>query len=314
MPYALGVDVGEDGEAVHGVLLRVGVDAVKNAKRKASPEAEKLSRKRGWMGSENVLRSELRMYADWIASNAPRVTLDEFLGRIADLFRKLAKRDRHLAYEPGSTRTKTRRPDSPLCLAVQKALGKLTTASGTYNGADADTTVAVLPPSLTALVFRRLVPRMQPLDMVLFQQGNVTVTTTRAIIGNTTYPINTMSAIAFHTIPGIPGIPGNRTAGVVLLIVGSLLAAFGVYGGFTRAGSSGALFDGGALLIVFWGVVIAAPGAYIVANVRNTPDTPPTYVVKVHTAGLQTDMIVSEDRALVEAVVSALNEAVIQRG
>lgn len=63
--------------------------------------------------------------AEWISVNAKGITFDEFLERLPALFRKVAKRDRHLAYAPGSTKRKTRRELSPLWRKLLKAFKKL---------------------------------------------------------------------------------------------------------------------------------------------------------------------------------------------
>lgn len=98
---------------------------VRLANRKASKELKEMWRRREWTGSTNVLRCELRMMAEWFSVNAPKITFDEFLKRLPELFGMVTKRDRHLAYDPGSSKSKTRRRISPFWETVVKALGKL---------------------------------------------------------------------------------------------------------------------------------------------------------------------------------------------
>lgn len=98
---------------------------VHDRSRKASEALKRIWKTNGWSGSSNVLRVELRMHAEWISREMPGVNYDEFLRILWKLARRLAKRDRHLAYDPLSEQRKSRRPMSPLWEAVRRALKRL---------------------------------------------------------------------------------------------------------------------------------------------------------------------------------------------
>ncbi len=102
---------------------------VHDRSRKASEALKRIWKTNGWSGSSNVLRVELRMHAEWISLEAPGVNYDEFLRILWKIARRLARRDRHLAYAPLSEKRKSRRPKSALWEAMQHALKRLQSPS-----------------------------------------------------------------------------------------------------------------------------------------------------------------------------------------
>lgn len=127
-------------------------------------------------------------------------------------------------------------------------------------------------------------------ETTYFQEGNVLITNIRAVLGTTTYPVANITSVSVGTIPP------NRMIGVIIAIVGGLMAACSFGGGRNMLGG------------IIVGLIILAIGI-LIAVLQKT-----RYVVKIGSAGAEKDGLVSTDQAYIQRVVEAMNQAIIKRG
>ena len=130
---------------------------------------------------------------------------------------------------------------------------------------------------------------MPAAETVLHQDGDVTVTTTRLVVGATMYPVRGLTAVQGVTIAP------SRVAAQVLALMAVVLTCLSVLLFASDAGSPLAL----ALPVVLLGLSV-------VAFVRAKS----LYAVRVWTAGGQVDAVVLRDWPRVYAIVEALHRAV----
>lgn len=137
-------------------------------------------------------------------------------------------------------------------------------------------------------------------EETIIDRGDVKITTKRAIIRGTTYPIASLSAVRVDAIPPSVGILFFFGAGAAVfataLIAGALNSASGL------ADLNWALLIGGVLLA---GLTFLCWWVFFTAK--------PSYVVRLHTAGLQSDALLSPTRELPDAICAALNDAIVRR-
>jgi hypothetical protein len=134
-------------------------------------------------------------------------------------------------------------------------------------------------------------------ETVILERDGVTITTKRAVIQGTTYPIASLSAVSLAKVPAPVGCMVITALGFG--VGGLVMTAAGVAGG-TDASMGFTVF--GLTMLVAMILV-----AVMIRRARGT------YVVRLHTAGLQTDALKSNDADLANAINSALNEAIIRR-
>lgn len=124
-------------------------------------------------------------------------------------------------------------------------------------------------------------------EIVYFEEGGVTVTNARAVMGGKTFAMVNITSVAMHEKP-----PNQLWAILFLLsgILGTLLffAEQYVCGGF------------GLFLIVI---------AILMFRSSKT-----SYSVAVGSAGGETQALTSTDKDLINRIVIAMNEAIINRG
>lgn len=125
-----------------------------------------------------------------------------------------------------------------------------------------------------------------------FENQRVEVTTSRAIVGATTYAVKNITSVAAVRLP-------PKRSGAVLLVL------LGVLAGVVASGSAleGHALEPGPLHIVA-GILVALGVALLVLS-------RPRFVVRIHTAGVEQQMLASSDEALVARVVAALNRAIV---
>jgi hypothetical protein len=146
---------------------------------------------------------------------------------------------------------------------------------------------------------------MSSQETTYYQDGSVTVTNTRAILGAKTYSMANITSVSSATIPA------NRMPGVVITIVGLLITvcascpAIGVLGSGDPDAIGGALVFGmGAV----FGLLIMGVGIVIAVMVK------PSYVVKIGSASGEANALLSKDAAYIGKIVNAMNEAIVKRG
>ena len=119
-------------------------------------------------------------------------------------------------------------------------------------------------------------------------ERGVRITDTRLIVGSTTYAMANITSVSRTRKPA------NRVPGIVLAILGLVILAI-----TSQLGSS----EG-----VIFGVILLGLGILIAAIVKAT------YIARIGSASGETDAISSKDKQYIQAVVTAMNEAIIKRG
>ena len=114
-----------------------------------------------------------------------------------------------------------------------------------------------------------------------FKNEEVSVSTTRFQVPGTTYPVNSITSVTNFVIAPKRGLSiGLGILGIILFLAGEIL-----YG------------------VIFLGVAILI---WIIQKTK--------FAVRISTAGGQVDAIISTDQAEIGKIVTALNEAIIERG
>ncbi len=127
-------------------------------------------------------------------------------------------------------------------------------------------------------------------ETTYYEQGSIKVTSARAVFGNTSYALANITSVAAGTISPSVGLY------IGMVIVGVGIIAYG----FTVKNSGYVCWGAGA--------VLAVAGVIMARAQKNT------YVVKIGTAGGEQRASMSQDRAEVDKIVAALNDAIVKRG
>lgn len=121
-----------------------------------------------------------------------------------------------------------------------------------------------------------------PNETTFYQDPNVTVTQSRFVTHSKTYAMRNISSVHIFEIVKSKKLPA------VLIILGILLL-------FSKT------------TIVF-GILSLIIGIVLLFTIKNQ------YAVRISTNAGEANSIVSKDRAYIQKIVNALNEAIIQRG
>jgi hypothetical protein len=127
-------------------------------------------------------------------------------------------------------------------------------------------------------------------ETTFYSDGAIRVTNARAVIGGKTYAMANITSVSMGTRPA------NRNPGIVIAIVGLLIAA--CTGIMASDGAGGIVFG---ILVLVAGIVVA-----VIAK--------PSYIVRIGSASGEADALVSKDREYIQKIVNATNEAIIKRG
>jgi len=136
----------------------------------------------------------------------------------------------------------------------------------------------------------------QVTERSFLRSGQVEVTSTRFVVGSTTYPINQISSVSFTEIP--PNLIGAYLAiaiGVVFCVIGGM--AIG-----EKQLSAIGWFSLSAGLISF----VTAIVVMVIAR--------RSYCVVITTSAGRDDVLYSDDRDHIGSIVGAINQAIIERG
>jgi hypothetical protein len=128
-------------------------------------------------------------------------------------------------------------------------------------------------------------------ETTYYQDSTVTISNSRAVLGAKTYAMVNITSVSMGEKPA------NRTPGIALALIGLAIAAC--------TGSMGGNSAGGGIGI---GVVLIIAGIALAAIVK------PSYIVRIGSAGGESDALVSNNREYIQKLVSAVNEAIIKRG
>jgi len=125
-------------------------------------------------------------------------------------------------------------------------------------------------------------------DVFYSDESGVRVTSTRFMVGSTTYPFTGITSIETTKIPA------KRSSAIWTIIIGALVAISGL-----RIES----------IIGFIGVAVLAVGVIWLFTIKDT------YVLRITTAAGQTDAVKNKgDPNYIQNIARALNDAIIQRG
>ncbi len=122
------------------------------------------------------------------------------------------------------------------------------------------------------------------MEQVFLEEGYVTVTRSRIVIGNQTYPVANVTAIRTDVV--LP----NRSAPIIMGAIGAILLLYGISGNVTAFLLGVTLF---AVAVVVW------------------RQAKPTYKLVFGTAGGERSVLESEDGDYVFRVADAIDEALI---
>lgn len=126
-------------------------------------------------------------------------------------------------------------------------------------------------------------------EVVYYTQGNVQISNARVVLGGTTYAMANITSVAMAEQPA------SKLPGIIAAVVGALIALCSIG---ARSGIGGLIF----------GLLIVGVGAYMLINAK------PQYIVRLGSASGETNGLSSPDRAYIQQVVSAINQAIVKRG
>lgn len=131
-------------------------------------------------------------------------------------------------------------------------------------------------------------------ETTYYDEGGVKITSARAVLGGTTYPLSNISSV------GIAQQSPNILVPLFVFGLGVLSGILGLLGLVTNVwvGISGFVF---AAIFMALAVLI-----FVVMR--------PRYFVRIASTGGERDALSSPDRPQVEKIVASLNEAIVRRG
>ena len=121
-----------------------------------------------------------------------------------------------------------------------------------------------------------------PTETVFYKDFNVTVTQSRFVTDSKTYAMRNISSVYIYEIEK------SRTFPVILVIIGFLM----LFGEDVR----------------IMGICMLAVGCLLLYTIKNE------FAVRISTNSGEANSLVSKDRAYIQKIVGALNEAIIHRG
>lgn len=119
-------------------------------------------------------------------------------------------------------------------------------------------------------------------EITFYQDGNVIVTQSRFVTASKTYAMRNISSVFLYEIIK------SRKLPITLIVIGALMLA----------SNSARLF----------GLCVLALGIVLLFLIKNE------FAVRISTNAGESNSIVSKDKAYVQQIVTALNEAIIHRG
>ncbi len=121
-----------------------------------------------------------------------------------------------------------------------------------------------------------------PTETVFYKDFNVTVTQSRFVTDSKTYAMRNISSVYIYEIEK------SRTFPVILVIIGFLM----LFGEDVR----------------IMGICMLTVGCLLLYTIKNE------FAVRISTNSGEANSLVSKDRAYIQKIVGALNEAIIHRG
>lgn len=127
-------------------------------------------------------------------------------------------------------------------------------------------------------------------ETVYYQDVDITVTNKRVSLSGKTYSMANITSIAMHTEPA------NRTPGYTMALVGLVIVACSL--GFKEEGVIG----------IIVGLVV------LVIGIAYAYDEKTKYFVRIGSASGESNALWHYDKAYIQKVVDAVNEAIVKRG
>jgi energy-coupling factor transporter transmembrane protein EcfT len=127
-------------------------------------------------------------------------------------------------------------------------------------------------------------------EITFFQGRGVTITSARVIVPSATYPLAAITSI--HTFI-TPKPSGPLIIALMVACVGALACL------------------GGTVSSVLFGILLLGAGALIFVSYMRSKNT---HFVKLRMASGEANAVASTDVAFVQAVIAALNHAIVNRG
>ena len=132
-------------------------------------------------------------------------------------------------------------------------------------------------------------------EKFFWNSENIKITNARAIFRDTTYALANITSVKLFKQPP------SKTPTIILVIVGLILGGAGLC-----VFSSGN--DPGGIVILVLGVAAIGFGIYISTKAK------PNYFVRISSSSGEVDALQSKDRAFIQSIVDAVNQAIIERG
>lgn len=133
---------------------------------------------------------------------------------------------------------------------------------------------------------------VQPQEQRIYSDNVVAVTTTRVIVGGTTYALRNITSVRMTYTP-------PKVLGAILLLVFGLLLLFG---GFVSIHTESPAPIG----------VYIAGGASVIAGILLMVTAKASYHVNLSSAAGEVHALTSKDRAYIEKVVVSINDAIVK--
>ena len=128
----------------------------------------------------------------------------------------------------------------------------------------------------------------------VFSDTNVTVTTTRVIMGATTYALRNITSVKMAIVPAKQG------CAVLLLVIGIILGMIGLGVASQKGGIGGGI------------VVLLVAAAAFVGAIFWLRGAKPTYYVAIASASGEARALESKDKAYIERIVRSINDAIVR--
>ena len=121
-----------------------------------------------------------------------------------------------------------------------------------------------------------------------YSRDDIHITNARAVLGGKTYAMANITSVSMAKKPA------NRTLGIVIALIGVIIAACGGIGDTS--------------IWIILGVLGLVVGIVIAALIK------PSYIVRLGSASGESDALASHDQQYIREIVVAVNEAIISRG
>jgi predicted phage tail protein len=135
-----------------------------------------------------------------------------------------------------------------------------------------------------------------------YSDNAVSVTSARVVMNELTFALRNISSVRTLTVAP------SHSLDIILICIGLLIALMGLCFGGVGAGAESGGAIGGGIFILIVGVALVAGGIYTYAKKK------PTYYVYLGTNAGEQRGISSPDKSYIDAIVKAINEAIVHKG